>query len=123
MSDQEQQETQSSRTDIDLSGYLNAEAPAAPERHAWGAVKYYRETAAPKMVRWVMRYSGGIIKSELHATYVLLAFVVLAVAASVTILVLGLRDTRTSRPLPPEWKIIFPSGEPPRLEKPIRPSS
>lgn len=121
MSDQEQQDIQSSRKDIDLSGYLNAQAPGAPERHGWGAVKYYHETSTPKMVRWVVQHSGGIIRNATQATYVLLIFTTLAIAASILLVAYSLRDRRPETPLPPGAKIILPPGEPPRLEKPLRP--
>ncbi|MBI3305317.1 hypothetical protein HYZ80_03285 [Candidatus Parcubacteria bacterium] len=121
MSDQEQQETGTSRDDIDLSGYLRGKAPAAPEPHGWGAVKYYHETSAPKMVRWVIQHSGGIVHTATQATYVLLIFTALAIAGSVLLVAYSLRDRRPNISLPPDAKIILPPGEPPRLEKPLRP--
>lgn len=36
------------------------------------------EPAGPKMVQLVIRYSGGLIKDEKQANYVLLGFVVIA---------------------------------------------
>lgn len=35
-----------------------------------------------KIIRWVMRCSGGIIKNEKQANYVLLGFVILAIIIS-----------------------------------------
>jgi len=37
----------------------------------------------PKMVKWVMKFSGGIIKEQKQAEYVLLGFVVLTISISV----------------------------------------
>jgi len=41
---------------------------------------YYPET--PKIIQWVIKYSGGYIKDEKQASYVLLGFVVLAIITS-----------------------------------------
>lgn len=38
--------------------------------------------STPKIVGWVMQYSGGYIKNETQANYVLLGFVVLAIIVS-----------------------------------------
>lgn len=52
------------------------------ETDSYKAVKYYDETATPKVVQWVMKYSGGVIKKERQAEYVLFVFVVVAIAIS-----------------------------------------
>ena len=49
---------------------------------SYGAVKYYNETTTPKMVKLVMKYSGGAIKEQKQAEYVLLAFVIVALIIS-----------------------------------------
>jgi len=36
----------------------------------------------PRMARWVIKYSGGIVKDERQASYVLIGFVVLAIIFS-----------------------------------------
>lgn len=41
-----------------------------------------RESASPKMVQWTIKYSGGLIKNEKQANYVLLVFVALALIIS-----------------------------------------
>ncbi|MDO8676646.1 MAG: hypothetical protein Q7K16_03285 [Candidatus Azambacteria bacterium] len=40
------------------------------------------ETPTPKIVRLVIKYSGGLIKDENQANYVLIGFVVLAIVVS-----------------------------------------
>ena len=37
------------------------------------------QTPTPKIVQWVIKYSGGYIKDEKQANYVLLGFVVVAI--------------------------------------------
>ena len=36
----------------------------------------------PKIIQWVIKYSGGLVKNEKQANYVLLGFVVLAIIVS-----------------------------------------
>lgn len=40
---------------------------------------------APKIIQWVIKYSGGLIKDEKQAGYVLFAFVALAIAISLMV--------------------------------------
>jgi hypothetical protein len=49
---------------------------------SYGAVKYYNETATPKMVKLVIKISGGAIKEQKQAEYILLGFVVVAIGIS-----------------------------------------
>ena len=52
------------------------------EEAGWGAVKYYKEPTSPKVIHWVVKYSGGIIKDSKQANYAVLAFVALAILVS-----------------------------------------
>jgi hypothetical protein len=49
---------------------------------SYKAVKFYNETDSPKIVRLIMKYSGGTIKEEKYAYWALFGFVVLAIAVS-----------------------------------------
>lgn len=40
------------------------------------------QRSTPKIVQWVIKYSGGLVKDEKQANYVLLGFVVVAVVIS-----------------------------------------
>lgn len=40
------------------------------------------ETPTPKIVQWVIKYSGGAIKDEMQANYVLIGFVAVAIIVS-----------------------------------------
>jgi hypothetical protein len=53
------------------------------ETDNYKAIKFYKETATPKMIKSVMKLSGGAIKDERQAEYVLLIFVVLAFTVSI----------------------------------------
>lgn len=63
------------------------------------AVKFYKEIAAPKMIKLVMKLSCGAIKSERQAGYVLLGFVVLAIIISL-FLIFGGGKSKISSPKP-----------------------
>ncbi|OGI76527.1 hypothetical protein A3C67_01785 [Candidatus Nomurabacteria bacterium RIFCSPHIGHO2_02_FULL_42_19] len=49
------------------------------ETNDYPAVKYYRETTTPKIIKLVMKYSGGSIKEEKQAEYVLLGLILIAI--------------------------------------------
>lgn len=40
------------------------------------------KSSTPKMVQWVIKYSGGVVKDEQQANYVLIGFVTVAVTVS-----------------------------------------
>ncbi|MFC1612876.1 hypothetical protein ACFL23_00940 [Patescibacteria group bacterium] len=44
--------------------------------------KYFFRPGTPKIVRWTVKYSGGLIKNENQANYVLLVFVVVSIIFS-----------------------------------------
>ncbi len=52
----------------------------------YGALKFYHEKDTPKMIQFVLKHSGGAIKDEGQAEYVLLGFVAILVAASLYLL-------------------------------------
>jgi hypothetical protein len=47
------------------------------EENQWKVIKHYPKPLAPKMVRWVMKHSGGLIKDENQASYVLVVFAII----------------------------------------------
>lgn len=72
------------------------------------------QTPTPKIVRWVIQYSGGFIKNEKQAQYVLLGFVAVAIIF-VSVFVFG-DGNKAKLKAPPGQKIIYPENAPPRLE-------
>ena len=68
----------------------------------------------PKIIQWVMKYSGGLIKDEKQANYVLLGFVAVAIIVS---LFLFFGGEKAKIEAPPGQRIIYPSNEPPRLQQ------
>jgi hypothetical protein len=51
--------------------------------YKYKAVKLYEETSTPKMVKMVMKSSGGIIKNQKQAEWILFGFVVVAMGVSI----------------------------------------
>ncbi|MFZ3011485.1 MAG: hypothetical protein WA060_00585 [Minisyncoccia bacterium] len=64
---------------------------------SYEAVKFYKESTTPKIVELVMKWSGGAIKEQKQAEYVLLGFVVMAMGISIYLVFGG--STTTSIPI------------------------
>lgn len=60
------------------------------------------QTPTPKIVEWVIKYSGGAVKDEKQANYVLIGFVVVAVIFSLVLIFSG--GSKTSKILPENFK-------------------
>jgi hypothetical protein len=52
------------------------------EVEKYTAIKFYKETVEPKMVKAVIKYSGGTVKNQRQAEWILLGFVVVAIGIS-----------------------------------------
>ena len=71
---------------VDLSGALGSSDTGVKFKDSdWSANKYYKEPATPKIIRLVIKYSGGLVKDEKQANYVLLGFVALAIIISLIV--------------------------------------
>ncbi|MDQ1299877.1 MAG: hypothetical protein QG636_545 [Patescibacteria group bacterium] len=74
------------------------------------------QTQTPGIVGWVVKCSGGLIKNEKQAQYVLVGFLVVAIVF-VAFLIFSSGGTGAKFEAPPGQKIIYPENEPPRLEQ------
>lgn len=74
------------------------------------------QTPTPKIVEWVMKYSGGFVKDEKQASYVLVGFVAVAVVVVISFLFSG-GGSKAKLEAPPGQKIIYPENAPPRLQE------
>ncbi len=70
----------------------------------------------PKIVEWVMKVSGGMIKSETQANYFLLGFVLVACIA-IFIMLSNLGGTKPKFEAPAGYRVVYPPNAPARLEK------
>jgi len=68
------------KNEIDLSKRLN-ESATKPQSGQWSSGPYVFPTA-PKIIRWLVKYSGGLIKNEKQAPYALLAFIIFVIIIS-----------------------------------------
>ena len=68
----------------------------------------------PKIIQWVIKYSGGLVKDEKQANYVMIGFVAVAIIIAL-FLIFGGRG-KTEIKAPPGQRIIYPSDGPPRLQ-------
>ena len=85
---------------------------------AWTPPSGLSASTAPKIVQWTMRLSGGLLKNEQQATYVILAILGIIIVIS---LFIGYGWGKSGMELPEGAKVIYPPGEPPRLQDPIAP--
>ena len=65
---------------IDLSKRLEESTPKSPSRQ-WSSGPYV-SPFAPKIIRWLIKYSGGLIKNEKQAACVLFGFIIFVVIIS-----------------------------------------
>jgi len=92
-----------------------------PEKIVFGNEEFQRtrqsfQTPTPNILQWVIKYSGGVVKDEKQASYVLIGFVVVAIVVSL-FLFFGGRESKAKFEAPPGQKIIYPENAPPRLQE------
>src|SRR3989344_2389326 len=89
------------------------------EGDEWQSPTRFQSQQTPAIVRWVVQYSGGYVKDEKQATYVLVGF---AAAAIVIASILWFRGggSEAKFEAPPGQRIIYPQNEPPRLQARFR---
>jgi hypothetical protein len=59
------------------------------EVEKYTAIKFYKETVEPKMVKAVIKYSGGTVKNQRQAEWILLGFVAVAIGISLFLVFRG----------------------------------
>lgn len=85
---------------IDLSGMLKDSGTGVKFDEYRAPRSYYPGT--PKIIQWVIKYSGGLVKDEKQASYVLIGFVVLAVVVSLFLIFGGGPSQPTEGTVPPD---------------------
>jgi len=81
------------------------------------STRQYQTLQPSRIVKLVMRYSGGIVKNEKQANYILLVFVVLAIITSLLLISGG--NGKSELKAPTGNKIIYSPNAPPRLQYPV----
>ena len=85
---------------VDSSGSLKDSGTGVKFNEYRAPRSHYPGT--PKIIQWVIKYSGGLVKDEKQASYILIGFVVLAIIVSL-FLFFG-RGSDTSRTLQENFK-------------------
>jgi len=98
---------------IDLSGALKDSGTGVKFEEYRAPRSFYPGT--PKIIQWVIKYSGGLVKDEKQASYVLIGFFVLAVIIFSILVFSGGKEAEIKAP--PGQRIIYPENEPPRLQE------
>ncbi len=50
-----------------------------------GFQKYYSRPGTPKIIQWIIKYSGGLIRNERQASYVLIGLATTAIIISLVL--------------------------------------
>jgi len=89
---------------IDLS-HAPEDSGTGVKFEEYQAPRYY--PATPKIIKWVIKYSGGLVKDEKQASYVLIGFGVIAIIISL-ILFFNASSTDDLERIIPKEKYIDP---------------
>ena len=101
---------------IDLSGMLKDSGSGVKFEEEWQYPARSFNSENPKIIQWVIKYSGGYVKDEKQAQYVLFGFVAVAIII-VSILLFSGGGNKAKFEAPPGQKIIYPENAPPRLQE------
>jgi hypothetical protein len=71
---------------------------------------------ASGIAQWVMKNSGGSIKNETQANYVLIALIVLCAVTTLFLMLSG-GKSKAKFVAPPGQQIVYPENAPPRLQE------
>jgi len=95
---------------IDLSGALNDSSSGVKfEGEEFQHPTQTFQTQTPKIIQWVIKYSGGYIKDKKQASYVLIGFVALVIIISLFFIFSGSGETEIKAPA--GQKVIYPENE------------
>jgi hypothetical protein len=95
---------------IDLSGALDDSGTGVKfEGEQQSARSFYTET--PKIIQWTIKHSGGLIKDERQASYVLLGFFGIAILLTIILFARVLSGPSTPPVGPPQSPTPQSSGE------------
>ena len=85
--------------EIDLSHALEDSGSGVKFEGSRVPRSYYPGT--PKIIQWVIKYSGGLVKDERQASYVLIGFVAVAIIVTLFLIFGGGSSQPTSGIIPP----------------------
>ncbi len=97
------------KEEIDLSGAFKGSDTSVKSQDKWRRSDQSLYSRTPKIIQWVIKYSGGYVKDEKQANYVLLGFMVVTIVVTILFFVFGGGDTR-SPVSPGDLLLTPPSG-------------
>ena len=87
-------EDKNDKEGIDLSGAMRDDSGTDVKFEEYRVERpYYRGT--PKIIQWVIKYSGGLVKDEKQASYVLIGFVAVAIVIALFLIFSGSGEQNT----------------------------
>jgi hypothetical protein len=97
--------SEQNRKVIDLSGSLKS-PNKKPEVGAWGDQfsSLPPRPGSSKLVQWLIKYSGGLIKNEKQAEFLLIGLLIATIAFSIFLL---WNSFRTPHPLSPDEEGLY----------------
>ncbi|MCH8050186.1 hypothetical protein IIB51_02170 [Patescibacteria group bacterium] len=84
--------------EVDLDSTPEDYGPGVRFEEEWQSPVQTLSPETPKMIQWVIEYSGGYVKDENHANYVLIGFVILIVIISLFLVFRGENEQNTFIP-------------------------
>ena len=81
---------------IDLSKSFDEGVKLQEEKQS---PEYFFRPGTPKIIQWVVKYSGGLIKDEKQASYAIFGFVLLAIIVSLFLFFSGGNNTTGEIPV------------------------
>ena len=85
------------KKEIDLSKAPNDSGVKSNE---WQSQTSSYLPGTPKIIQWIIKYSGGLVRDEKQASYVLIGFVALAIAVVIIFMVSGGSNQPTPGTIP-----------------------
>ena len=82
-------ENKNNKEGTDLSSALKDSSTGVIFQDKWQRPTQTFYPGTPKMIRWVIKYSVGLIKDEKQASYVLIGFVAVAIIVSLFLVFSG----------------------------------
>ena len=99
-------EDENNKEEIDLSDvFKDSDKGVKPQDEQQPTTQVFLP-GTPKIIQWTIKYSGGLIKNEKQANYVLIGFVVAAIIISLVLVFGGGKSATQENFTPPAEKYI-----------------